>query len=109
HAPKTVTRQLFWMKGIRKVKTPAEAETALEELLAAYRQKPVAALAEALAGFSRLDELEADRAAFYNTYKAGYNPRVLTVVLKRLEREVKEELGKNYNASQFLTLLFGSH
>ena len=109
HAPKTVTRQLFWMKGIRKLKTPADVETALQELLAAYQRKPVVALAEALAGFSRLNELEADRAAFYNAYKAGYNPHAQSVLLKRLEREVKEELGKGYGRYQFLTLLFGSH
>lgn len=109
HAPKTVTRQLFWMKGIRKVKTPAEVETALQELLATYQRRPVAMLAEAFVGFARFSELEADRAAFYNVYKAGYNPHALSVVLKRLEREVKEELGKSYGAYQFLTLLFGSH
>lgn len=109
HAPKTVTRQLFWMKGTRKVKTPADVEAALAALLAEYEKKPVAAFAENLIGFSRFQELEADRAAFYNTYKAGYNPHAMAELFKRMDREEKEELGKDYGRSQFLTLLFGSH
>lgn len=109
HVPKTVTRQLLWMKGKHRVKTPAEAETALTDLLDDYRRKPFAELAEALAGIGRFDELEADRAAFYNVYQAGYNPRGLADVLKRLERDTKEELGKSYGTYQVLTLLLGSH
>jgi predicted Zn-dependent protease len=109
HAPKAVTRQLFWMKGTRKVKTPAEVESALQALLAEYEKKPFAAFAENLFGFSRFNELEADRTAFYNTYKAGYNPYALDSVLKRMEREIKKEMGKDYGMYQFLTLLFGSH
>lgn len=109
HAPKTVTRQLFWMKGTRKVKTQADVESALQDLLSRYEEKPFAALVENLLGFSRFNELEADRAAFYNAYKAGYNPSALAVILKRMEREVKEEMGKDYAMNQFLTLLFGSH
>lgn len=109
HAPKTVTRQLFWMKGTRKVKTSAEVESALKALLAEYEKKPFAAFGENLLGFARFNELEADRAAFYNTYKAGYNPYKLGGVLKRMEREIKEEMGKDYRMYQFLTVLFGSH
>jgi beta-barrel assembly-enhancing protease len=109
HAPKTVTRQLFWMKGVRKVKTYAEVESVLKALLEEYEKKPVAAFGERLLGFSRFDELEADRAAFYNMYKAGYNPRALSTVLKRLERKVKEEMGEGYQIQKLLTLLFGSH
>jgi predicted Zn-dependent protease len=109
HAPKTVTRQLFWMKGVRKVKTPAEVEKALEALFAEYERKPLAAFGEKLLGFSRFDELEADRAAFYNAYKAGYNPRALPAVLKRMERGAKKELGKEYGKYQLLTFLFGTH
>lgn len=109
HAPQAVTRQLFWMKGTRKVKTPAEAEAALKALLAEYEKKPLAAFGESLLGFARFNELEADRAAFYNTYKAGYNPYELAAVLKRMEREIKEEIGGDYTMYQFLTVLFGSH
>lgn len=109
HAPKTVTRQLFWMKGVRKVKTPAEAEQVLAALFGEYERQPVAAFGEKLFGFSRFDELEADRAAFYNAYKAGYNPRALPAVLKRTERAAKRELGKGYGRYQLLTFLFGTH
>ena len=109
HAPKTVTRQLFWMKGVRKVKTPADVERALDALLAQYEKKPLAALGENLLGFSRFDELEADRAAFYNAYKAGYNPHALAAVLKRMERAHKKELGEGYGRHQLLTFLFGTH
>lgn len=110
HAAKTVTRQMFWMTGTRKVKTPAEVEAALAKLLAEYEKKPIAAIGENLLGFARFDELEADRAAFYNTYKAGYNPSALVKVLKRMAREQKKEMGKDqYRWYQFLVLLFGNH
>jgi len=109
HAPRTVTRQLFWMTGIRQVKTAAEVESALTKLLAEYEEQPVAAFGESFLGFARFNELEADRAAFYNIYKAGYNPRALATVLKRMEREIKKEMGKDYDWYQFIVLLFGSH
>ncbi|MCM3869718.1 MAG: M48 family metallopeptidase [Pyrinomonadaceae bacterium] len=109
HAPKTVTRQLFWMTGVRKVKTAEEVESALAKLLAEYEKKPLAAIGESLLGFARFDELEADRAAFYNTYKAGYNPHALATVLKRMERDMKEEMGEEDGWAQFIVLLFGSH
>ena len=110
HAAKAVTRQMFWMTGTRNVKTPAEVESALAKLLAEYEKKPIAAIGERLLGFSRFDELEADRAAFYNTYKAGYNPHALMTVLKRMAREEKKEMGENqYRWYQFIVLLFGAH
>jgi hypothetical protein len=110
HAGKTVTRQMFWMTGTRKVKTPAEVESALAKLWTEYQKKPIAAVGEKLLGFARFDELEADRAAFYNVYKAGYNPYALVTVLKRMARETKQEMGKNqYYWYQFLVLLFGNH
>lgn len=109
HAPKTVTRQLFWMTGTRKVKTAAEVESALAKLLAEYEKKPLAAIGESFLGFARFNELEADRAAFYNVYKAGYNPRALATVLKRMEREIKEGMGEDYGWYQLIVLLFGSH
>jgi predicted Zn-dependent protease len=110
HAAKTVTRQLFWMTGTRKAKTLSEVESALAKLLAEYRKNPVAAVGERLLGFARQDELQADRAAFYNIYKAGYNPAAMAGVLKRMAREQKEEMGKDrYLQDQFLPSLFGDH
>jgi predicted Zn-dependent protease len=110
HAPKTVTRQMFWLTGTRKVNTSAEVEAALAKLLSEYEKKPLAVITESLLGFSRFNELEADRAAFYNTYRAGYNPYALATVLKRMARKEEEEMGTSeYRKDQFLTLLFGSH
>lgn len=110
HAAKTVTRQMFWMTGTRKVTTPAEVESELAKLMAQYAKKPIAAIGEKLLGFARFDELEADRAAFYNTYKAGYNPSALSRVLKRQVRQEKKGMGKGqYGWYQFLVLLFGNH
>ncbi|MEK6282635.1 MAG: M48 family metallopeptidase [Acidobacteriota bacterium] len=110
HASKTVTRQMFWITGTRKVQTSAEVESALANLLSEYEEKPIAVIGESLLGFARFDELEADRAAFYNTYKAGYNPHALATVLKRMARQKKEEMGTDqYRQYQFLVLLFGNH
>lgn len=109
HAPKTVTRQLFWMTGVRRVRSYEEVESALKNLLAAYEKNSLAAVGENLLGFSRFNELEADRAAFYDAYKTGYNPNSMETVFKRFEREEKAEAGKDYAVSQFMTLLFGSH
>jgi predicted Zn-dependent protease len=110
HAPKTVTRQLFWMTGVRRVRSAEEVVGALEKLFDEYRKKSLAAVGENLLGFSRFDELEADRAAFYTVYRAGYNPRALGAMFRRMGREVKDELGEGeYARQQFLNLLFGSH
>lgn len=110
HAAKTVTRQLFWMTGTRKAKTPGEVESALAKLLEEYRKNPIAAVGERLLGFARLDELEADRAGFYAIYKGGYNPSAMAGVLKRMAREERAEIGKDrYQQDQFLLFLFGSH
>lgn len=109
HAPKTVTRQLFWMKGIRKVKTPEEVEEALAKLIEAYEKNFFALFGENLLGWSRNDELQADKAGFYNMYKAGYNPEAMKNVFRRFVQRTKEEMGDEYAADFFLTLLFGSH
>jgi len=110
HIPKTITRQMFWLTGTRKVNTGGEVQIAVAKLFAKLEQKPVAVVGESLLGFSRFDELEADRAAFYNTYKAGYNPYALATVLKRLACEQQEEMGtEQYRRHQFLMLLLGSH
>lgn len=109
HLPKTVTRQLFWMNGKTKVSSPEDTEKALEELMKKYEKTPAAAFGENILGFSRFDELEADKASFYNLYKAGYNPISIKNVFSRFKAEEKEDLGKDYNMYQFLTLLMGSH
>ena len=110
HASKAVTRQMFWLTGTRKVKTSAEVEFALAKLLGEYEKKPLAVVGESLLGFARFDELEADRAAFYNAYKAGYNPYALATVLKRMARQEKEKMGNDqYRQYQFLVLLLGNH
>jgi beta-barrel assembly-enhancing protease len=110
HAAKTVTRQMFWLTGTRKVKTSAEVKSALAKLLGEYQKKPIAVIGESVLGFARFDELEADRAAFYDAYNAGYNPYALATVLKRMARQEKDEMGSGeYIQYQFLVLLFGSH
>lgn len=109
HAGKTVTRQMFWLTGTRKVKTSADVNAAMKKLLAELEKKPLATITEVILGFSRFNELEADRAAFYNTYKAGYNPRGLMGPLNRIASQEKEMMGDDYLGLQLLTLLFGSH
>lgn len=109
HAGKAATRQMFWLTGTRKVKSSADVEAALKKLFAEYEKKPLASITEVVLGFSRFDELEADRAAFYNTYKAGYNPLAMKDFFNRYVEEAKERLGEDYAVGQFLTLLFGSH
>ncbi|HEU4433132.1 MAG TPA: M48 family metalloprotease [Pyrinomonadaceae bacterium] len=109
HAGKAVTRQMFWLTGTRKVKTSADVRDAMNKLLTELEKKPLATITEIVLGFSRFDELEADRAAFYNTYKAGYNPRGMMGPLTRLAARDKKMMGDDYLAGQLLTLLFGSH
>lgn len=109
HAGKTVTRQMFWLTGTRKVKTADEVNAAMKKLLEELGKQPLATITEVVLGFSRFDELEADRAAFYNTYKAGYNPRGLIGPLNRVAADEKRKLEDDYLAVQLLTLLFGSH
>jgi len=110
HIPKTLTRQLFWMTGTRKVSTPVELRDKLERLLAEYQKTPISAVGEQLLGFARFDELEADRGAFYITYKAGYNPQSLATVLERYEQEQKGDVDKSeYRGGQMYALLLGNH
>src|SRR2546423_10649273 len=66
HIPKTVTRQLFWMTHSNRARSADEVRTALAKLLEKYHDQPIAELGETLLGFARFNELEADRAAFYN-------------------------------------------
>lgn len=109
HSPKTITRQLFWMKGVRKVKSEKEVEDALMSLIEAYEKNLFASIGESLLGWSRNDELQADKAGFYNMYKAGYNPEAMKNVFRRFLEHAKESSGENYTSEYLFTLLFGSH
>ena len=109
HMPKTVTRQLFWMKGITKVDSPATASKALDSLNSAYRKNEFAAFGELLLGFGRNDELAADKSGFYTMYKAGYDPEFYKDFLRRDVQRSKKELGKDYDSTQFLIFLLGDH
>jgi predicted Zn-dependent protease len=108
HVAKTVTRQLFWMLGERKVKTAEDAETVLKNLLKEYEKKPLAAISEALFGFRKLNELEADRAAFYNSFKAGYNPRCYKRLMERVKKEEDSDDDVEF-IEKIFNLLFSSH
>ena len=109
HLPKTVTRQLFWMKGITKVDSPATAKKALDSLDTAYRKNEFATFGELLLGFGRNDELAADKSGFYTMYKAGYDTEFYKDFLRRDVQRSKKELGKDYGAEQFLIFLLGDH
>jgi len=109
HPGKTVTRQLFWMTGKRKVTSAADVRKALDDLVEAYRKNEFAAFGESLLGWARFQELEADKAGFYTMYKAGYNPEAMKTVFRRFVAETKREAGDRYNNEYFYQLLFGSH
>jgi predicted Zn-dependent protease len=109
HAPKTVTRQLFWMTGKRRITSEADTEKALEELQAAYEKHTMAAIGENLLGWSRFQELEADKAGFYNMFKAGYNPEAMKNMFRRDVAKNKADAGEHYSDEYFFELLFGSH
>jgi predicted Zn-dependent protease len=84
HVQRTMTRQLFWLAKIRKVNSKEEVEEAIDKLLVAYEKSKFATTVEKLSGIPRFDELKADQQAFYTTYRAGYNPRAIAAVLKRI-------------------------
>jgi len=109
HAARAVTRQMFWLTGTRKIKTAAEAEAALKELNEQLDENQFAALTDRLLGFARIDELEADRAGFYNTYQAGYNPHALASSLKSLEQMRTENSEERTWQLKLFLLLFASH
>jgi predicted Zn-dependent protease len=109
HIPKTITRQLFWMNHTKKVVSPVDVRNQLERLVQEYGEQPVAAIGEQLLGFSRFGELEADRSAFYVTYKAGYNPISLSTVLKRYDKQLREESDTSSLALRLYQLTLGSH
>lgn len=109
HAAKTVSRQIFWLTRSKKIKTPADAEAALAELNEQLDDDRLAAMGDRLLGFAKFDELEADRAAFYNTYKAGYNPYALATALKRIQCQEDQNSDQDNRLLKLYTLLFGNH
>ncbi|MBX7221721.1 MAG: M48 family metalloprotease [Blastocatellia bacterium] len=109
HMPKTITRKLFWMIGVRAVKSQEETQKAVEKLYEAYRKNRFADFMESLSGIGRKDEIEADSCAFYTTYKAGYNPYGVGNVLKRLEARFKALSGNDYSFNVFTDFFIGTH
>lgn len=110
HISKTLSRQMFWLTGTKKVQSRQEVEAALQRLYEEQSKNKFASLGETLLGFGRFDELEADRAAFHNTYRAGYNPAALGAVLKHLARHAEQNTGRDaYRREEFYALLLGSH
>lgn len=111
HLPKTITRQLFWMTDVgKRVNSPEEVKKAVDTLFSQYRGSPIAGFFEDLSGIARMDELEADRCAFYTTYRAGYNPYAVVTALKRLEKRMKATMGKGkYTWSTFVQFWLGTH
>lgn len=105
HPARMVTRQMFWLTETKEIRTPEDAEAALAELNDAL-DNPLIAGGDRLLGFARFDELEADRAAFYNVYKAGYNPHAVTTALNRLERDRQDDLDRS---DKLFLLFFGNH
>lgn len=89
HVQRTMTRQLFWLAKVRKVHSKEEVEEAIDKLLVAYEKSKFATTMEKLSGIPRFDELKADQQAFYTTYRAGYNPRAIAAVLKRISENHK--------------------
>ncbi len=109
HVPKTVTRQLFWMKGITKINSATDAEMALSQLNEAYQKNTFALFGELLLGWSRNDEAQADKTGFYTIYKAGYNPEAMKTFFQKDIKKQKNELGKDYDYYQFLIFFLGKH
>ncbi len=107
HIPKTITRQFFWMTGVKKVSSAAETEKDLRDLLEAYNKSDFAAMGERLLGWARNDELQADKAGFYTMYKAGYNPEAMKTVFRHYVTEEKKN--PDYKDEYVFTLLFGDH
>lgn len=74
-------------------------------MLFAYEKNRFASIIEKLSGIPRFDELKADQQAFYTTYRAGYNPRAIVTVLKRIE-----ENNKNVSTLKtFKKFILGTH
>lgn len=109
HIPKTVTRQLFWMNGITKIKSAHDAEKALQTLFEKYENSSVSAFMETLLGFRKPLEIEADRAGFYIAYKAGYNPMLMSSFFERYEQREKKGNSSRDPLEGFLEALFASH
>lgn len=108
HVARTLTRQLYWMVGISKIQSRNEVDSAIDKLAIAYEKNKLAAFTEKLSGISRFDELKADREAFYTTYRAGYNPRAFTLVLKRIDDNAKD-IFRDSASTKVKRFFLGSH
>ena len=113
HIGRTMTRELFWMNGKRDVKSEADTREQIRALFARYRESPFAEISERLSGIGRMDESAADKAAFYNVYRAGYNPLALADLFGRRaqseNRELIEETTALYPVVKLLALVLDSH
>jgi Zn-dependent protease with chaperone function len=115
HAGRTLTRQFFWVIGVREVNSQEELRQNLAKFLAAYdpEHNPFPALGEAVSGIARADEQSADKAAFYFLYKAGYNPMALADYFRRVpdptSQYLKSETGAAWPVFWTLSLIFDSH
>lgn len=85
HVARTLTRQMTWITGVSKVSSREQTDNAVERLVTIYQKDRLAQATDKIIGLSRLDELKADHQAFYTTYRAGYNPRAILNILKRVE------------------------
>ena len=99
HMPKTVTRLFYWLAGIKHVESREQIAKGIEEVEESYRAHPAVLVLEKLSGIKRSDELQADRAAFFTTFRAGYNPYACVAALKKFDS------GK----AQLLDFLFSTH
>lgn len=115
HAGRTLTRQFFWVIGVREVNSQQDLRQDLGKFLAVYNPEhnPLPALGEAVSGIARADEQSADRAAFYFLYKAGYNPMALADYFRRVPdpalQYLKSETGAAWPVFWTFSLIFDSH
>jgi len=115
HAGRTLTRQFFWVIGVREVNSRQDLQRDLAKFMAAYEPEhnPFPALGESVSGVARADEQSADKAAFYFLYKAGYNPMALADYFRRVldpaVQYLKSEAGAAWPVFWTLSLIFDSH
>jgi len=115
HAGRTLTRQFYWLIGVRQVNSYHEMKRDLAKFLSVYEPEhnPFPALGEAISGIPRADEQSADKAAFYFLYRAGYNPLALAEFFDRVPdpmlQSLKSEVGGAWPVFWTLSVLLDSH
>jgi predicted Zn-dependent protease len=115
HAGRTLTRQFFWVIGVREVNSQQDLQHDLAKFIAAYEPEhnPLPSLGEAVSGIARADEQSADKAAFYFLFKAGYNPMALADYFRRVPdptlQHLKSEAGAAWPVFWTLSVIFDSH